>query len=396
MPRPATPSPPTRLVRAPLAACVATLLLALVPVLVVAAASRAVTDDDGSVTWGVRTASSMGADRQNYTFTVEPGDRVVDAIVVTNHDSVPIDLDLYAADGFTTEAGQLDVAPSDVGSVGLGAWVELATDHVTLAPGESLQVDFAVTVPEDAEPGDHAGAVVTSLSVSERRDGVTVDRRLGIRIHLRVAGELTPAMAVEDLHVEHQGSLNPLAPGRAAVTYTVRNTGNTRLSADQDVTVSGPFGVAHVAAADLEPVPELLPGETWRVSTTVDDVWPLLRIGATVTLDPQLPEGVAGSAAAGSAAVEPLSVTAGAWAVPWSAVVLVAAAAGAALLARYRRTRRRQAEAARVQRAVEQALRERDERVERGEQGERDERDERDEQSTVEGARTTERAGAEA
>jgi hypothetical protein len=160
--------------------------------------------------------------------------------------------------------------------------------------------------------------------------------------------------------------------------------------------VSGPFGVAKVAAADLEPVPELLPGETWRVSTTVDDVWPLLRIGATVTLDPQLPEGVAGSAAAGSAAVEPLSVTAGAWAVPWSAVVLVAAAAGAALLARYRRTRRRQAEAARVQRAVEQALRERDERVERGEQGERDERDERDEQSTVEGARTTERAGAEA
>ena len=337
----------------------AAVALAVVALVAVAPVAGAATDDDGAsgVTWGVRTASQdLGADRQNYSYAVDPGERVVDAIVVTNHAGEPLELDLYAADGFTTDAGQLDVLTRDVDSVGVGAWVELATDHVRLEPGESLQVDFAVTVPAGAEPGDYAGAVVTSLSDAEVSDGVTVDRRLGIRIHLRVTGDLRPAMAVQDLRVDHEPSVNPFAPGRATVTYTVRNTGNVRLSADQAVTVGGPFGVAR-ARTDLTPVPELLPGETWEVSAVVDGVWPLVRIGAGVRLDPALPEGVDGAPVPA-----PVRASAGAWAVPWSVLALVLVAAAAVLAAHRGRERRRRAEEARVQDAVARALRERDER----------------------------------
>lgn len=344
---------PLRTVPAPLAALL--LLVALVALLL-PGAPRAGADDGADVTWGVRTASGdLGADRQYFTYTADPGERVTDAVVVTNHDDEPVDLALYAADGFTTTSGQLDVVTRDAKSVGVGSWTSLATDRVTIEPGESLQVDLALEVPDDAEPGDYAGAVVTSLAAPAADEGVTVDRRLGIRVHLRVAGDLAPALAVEDLHVGYDGTLNPFAAGTATVTYTVRNTGNTRLSAGQDVAVAGPFGLATVAAADLADVPELLPGETWDVTTTVDGVRPLFRVGATTTLEPALPD-----AAEGAPALAAVGATAGTWAVPWTVLVLLLAAVGGVLLAVRRRRRRRQAEEQRVAAAVAQALRDRD------------------------------------
>lgn len=341
-----------------LGACAAAVLLALT----LAPAAHAATDGEqagdaatsSAVTWGVRTASlDLGADRQNYAYAVEPGEEVLDAIVVTNHDDEPLELDLYAADGFTSDAGELDVLTRDAASTGLGAWVRFATDHVRLEPAQSLQVDFAITVPADAEPGDHAGAVVTSLA-DAGADGVTVDRRLGIRMHLRVAGDLRPVMTVEDLRVDHQPSLNPLGQDSATVSYTVRNDGNVRLSADQAVSVTGPFGTGRVRAAGLAPVPELLPGESWDVTTTLD-VLPLVRLAATVTLDPQLPEEIDGVPAPGQ-----VRGSGGAWAVPWSVLVLLLAAVGTVLLARRRAARRRLAEQTRVEQAVAQALRDRD------------------------------------
>lgn len=349
-----------RRVRAAVRAAVLALVVGGSVALPLGAAATAATDDEAGpgVTWGVRTAQAdLGADRENYAYTVDPGRRVVDAIVVTNHDDEPLELELYAADGFTTEAGQLDVLTRDVPSTGVGAWVELATDHVRLEPDESLQVDFAVTVPAGAEPGDYAGAVVTSLGDAGTAGGVTVDRRLGIRIHLRVSGELRPALAVEDLRVVHEPALSPFTAGAATVTYTVRNTGNVRLSADQAVTVSGPLGVASARASALEPVPEILPGESWQVSTRVDGVWPLVRLGATVRLDPVLPEGVDGAPVPAQ-----VRASAGTWAVPWSVLAVLLVGAALALVLRRRRDRNRRAEQARVQEAVEAALRERDAR----------------------------------
>ncbi len=364
MTSPTSPAPrPTTLGRAArtrigraVRSVVTALLLALALGVAGAGHAAAGTVERPDVTWGVRTASGdRGADRQNYAYTVAPGERVADAIVVTNHDDRPLELDLYAADGFTTDAGQLDVLPRASASTGVGAWVELATDRVTLDPGASLEVDFAVTVPADAEPGDHAGAVVTSLTVPEGEAGVSVDRRLGIRLHLRVSGDLRPVLAVEDLRLSHTGGANPFAPGAATVTYTVRNTGNARLSAGQDVTVSGPFGLGRVQAADLAAVPEILPGETWTVRAPVDGVWPLLRLTATAALTPTLPTG-----AADAPAVPAVRASAGTWAVPWALLVVLVGIAGGVVLARRLRARRRHAEDARVQEAVARALQDRD------------------------------------
>lgn len=306
------------------------------------------------VTWGVRTADNAnGSARNTFAYSIEPGDRLEDAIVVSNHGAEPLDLDVYASDGFTTTSGQLDVVTRDTPSIAVGVWAQARDGAVTIPAGESVEVPFTIDIPENTTPGDYAGAVVTSLSSPAIDDGIRVDRRLGVRIHLRVGGELAPALAIEDLRVAHTGSPNPFGTGSASATLTVQNIGNARLSARQRVDIVGIFGWWE-AAAQTE-VPELLPGESWETTVTVPGIVPAFLLTATATLSPSLPDGQP---------VPEVTAEATVWAIPWALSALIILAVLSVVLivlfVRMRNARRRRAQDARVERAVEKALRERE------------------------------------
>ncbi|MFF4091922.1 WxL protein peptidoglycan domain-containing protein [Streptomyces nigra] len=309
---------------------------------------------DGDVSWTVRTAANgYGDDRSSFGYAVNPGGTVEDTMVVTNRGRSTLRLAVYASDGYTTDAGQLDLLTREKKSVGVGAWVHPRTDTLTIKPGKSADVPFTVTVPKNATPGDHVGGLLTSLKQSDTAAGINVDRRLGVRLALRVGGELTPRLAVEDLHVDYDGTVNPFAKGTATVTYTVHNTGNALLSARQDVSVQGPFGRLRTAAGDLDDTPKLLPGERWTVKVPVRGVAPGVRLTATAELLPLLTD-PSGS----TTPLKPVEATAHTWAVPWLAGLLLLVVAVTSLLVCRARARRREREAARVREAVERALQE--------------------------------------
>jgi hypothetical protein len=263
--------------------------------------------------WTVTTAANQfGSGRESFGYTVNPGGRVQDGIVVVNDGAAPLHLAVRGTDSFTK---------------GVGAWVHLDRDKVTVGPGETVEVPFTVTLPGNASPGDYAGGIVTS----------DANAHVGVPIRLRVGGALKPSLAVEDVQVDYSGSANPLGKGDATVTYTVRNTGNAILAARQSVSLSGPFGRWDARAGKLADSPPLLPGQTWKGSAPVHDVTPALRLTATVTLVPLLTD------AAGSIAPLAPSKAAGhALIIPWSlvlAVVVLCALAVAGLALRPRRQR---------------------------------------------------------
>lgn len=314
---------------------------------------------ENDVTWTVRTGSNaLGADRTSFTYTVNPGAAVDDTLVVANRGATALDLAVYAADGYTTESGQLDLLTTQDTSTGVGAWVDTDIDTVTVESGQTVDVPFSVQVPQDATPGDYVGGVVTSLAQSDEEAGINVDRRLGVRITLHVGGELRPSLAVEDVSVAYHGTLNPFATGDATVSYTLHNTGNAILSAQQLASVAGPFGWFTAAAAAQEAPPQLLPGESWDVTVPVEDVAPTFRVSATAVVTPLLTD-LSGSATS----LDAVTATDSTWAVPWSLLVLVllvvGAVVGTARVVRRRRRRRAEQETARVQEAVELALRDR-------------------------------------
>ncbi|WP_410597432.1 DUF916 domain-containing protein [Amycolatopsis sp. lyj-23] len=280
--------------------------------------------------WTVATAANdLGADRDNYSYTADAGERIDDGLVITNHDPGPLDLAVYGADAFTTDTGQLDLLAKGKPSTGVGAWVHPGRDRVTVQPGQTVEVPFTVTIPVGAPSGDHVGGILTSMTQGD------VERRVGSRIRVRVGGDLRPSLSVENLDVAYSGTANPFGSGDATLTYTVRNTGNALLAARQSATVSGPFGSWRVPAAAIPDSPQLLPGETRKVSVPVHAVTPAVYLGATVTLVPLLTD------AAGSTAPLPAAdTTAHGWAVPWTLVgLLLALVAVLLVLRRLRRTK---------------------------------------------------------
>ena len=310
--------------------------------------SAAAVDD---VTWTVRTESNrFGSDRPGYDYTLSPGETITDGIVVTNRGDEQLELGVYAADGFTTDAGGFDLLPAGEKSATLGTWVHLDDATVTVAPGASVTVPFTVVVPENATPGDYGAGVVTSMATAQAADGVSVDRRLGIRMRLRVDGELAPALTVQDVRVDWAGGLNPFA-GDTRVEFTLHNAGNTALTSVAGVSVAGPFGMLGTDAAEVADPPELLPGESWTQEVTVPGIAALVLLTATATVIPASTD-----AAGTTSSLAPVAASGTGWAVPWLVIaVLVLIAAAIVLVPRLRR-RRAEAQKAREDARVEEAV----------------------------------------
>lgn len=71
----------------------------------------------------------------------------------------------------------------------LSNWISLSEDHFTLAKGESKEVSFTVTIPKNAEPGGHYGAIFFAPAP---KDGskVSVVQRIGALILINVPGSV--------------------------------------------------------------------------------------------------------------------------------------------------------------------------------------------------------------
>ncbi len=325
-------------------------------VLGAANAGSALAAGNDDVTWTVRTASNdFGHNRTSYSYDLRPGATIKDNLVVANRGKDPLTLGVYAADGFTTEAGQLDLVTKGAKSIAVGAWVHAGKDSVTIPAGKTVKVPFTVTIPENATPGDHAGGIVTSLVQPDATETINVDRRLGIQIKLRVDGDLKPGFVIDDLKTKYHGTPNPAGKGDAEVTYTIRNTGNAILSGSGKTSIVGPSGKFKVEGAQQSTPPQLLPGESWKVSERISGVTPAGKLTATTRLIPVIVD-----AAGSSTALPPVTATATGWALPWTlillVVILILGIVGLVRISRRNRARRKAREDARVEEAVKEAL----------------------------------------
>lgn len=341
--------------RSPAHAIVAALVAVLAAVVGIGLAIPTQAFADGEVTWTVRTGDNgFGAQRNSFSYSINPGNELSDSIVITNRGTEPLDLGIYAADGFTNEDGQLDLNDAGATPTGIGAWVHGESDQLHIDPGTSVDYPFTVSVPDNATPGDYVGGVLTSLTSSADTSQFDTDRRLGIKIALRVSGDLEPSIAVENTQLNWSGSLNPFAGGDATLSYTIRNTGNTVIAALHGTDVSGPFGLFSSEVEAEDDLPQLLPGETWDV-TTVVHVAPLVWLTGTATVIP-----LALDAAGTTSQFDPVYAKAGTLAISWM-LLLTLTAVGALVwlgirLRRESAARRQEREDARVQEAVQQAL----------------------------------------
>ncbi|ROQ68522.1 hypothetical protein EDD93_2991 [Streptomyces sp. 840.1] len=210
-------------------------------------------------------ANGAGRDGGRPYFYLEglPGSVLQDRLSVTNPGPDPLTVRLRGADAYNTAKGGFAVRGAH-GSTGTGAWLRTATDKVTVPGRTRAEVPVSVTVPGDALPGDHPGAIVAESG----------GRSVGVRVQLRVGGPTLAALTVEDVSVSG-----------GTIHYTLVNRGNAVLAPRLAVSADGVFGTLLRRDARTLPV-ELLPGqrarltEPWRDTPALDSATVRLRVSA--------------------------------------------------------------------------------------------------------------------
>jgi hypothetical protein len=293
-----------------------------------------------NASFGAGPASGTKLDgRPYFAYQASPGGSIEDHIAIINFATHAQTLNVYPVDAVSGVNGAFTYPPRAVRPVQVGAWLSVGViraGEVTVAPRTVEILPIYLHVPANAGPGDHAGAVIVSLTAlvkGKHGQLVKFEQRIATKVIIRVSGPLHPRLAIENMRASYSGHLDPFASGVVSITYTVRNTGNAILGGTQQVSVHGLFGSTAPGPA-LPAVPPLLPGGSITFSTRVHGVPPEISVTATVRLSP---EGLRGDINPGIR-IATASVTL--WAVPWMLVVLVVIVLFALAALIWRRRRR--------------------------------------------------------
>ncbi|WP_150306560.1 COG1470 family protein [Planctomonas psychrotolerans] len=286
------------------------------------------------VQWSVAPADADGPDgRVSLRHVGDPGQTIDDAIAVTNFGAEPGTFSVLAGDGILGANGAFDIAaaePEDSGS-----WIGIAgldDGQLALAAGETRVLPLSIAIPAEAVPGDHPAGVVVALSRTD--DSVTVTNRIGVRVHLQVAGEITTALSVGEATTTFTPSWVPFAPGTVRVEVPVTNEGNVRLGAGVTAELAGPFGIGSTRTSGT--LDELLPGDAGTVVLDAT-AWPAFVVSGNATVTGM-------TVGEDDVPVPPVQeVRVSSVSIPWTGLAILALLAAvlvAGMLARRRRRRR--------------------------------------------------------
>jgi hypothetical protein len=282
-----------------------------------------------TVTFGIGPTAALGSqERPYFSFGVTPGAEAADHVTLVNFSSESLKLTVYPVEADNTDTGAIGFLSATDKPVDIATWLSVGATHAVVvtvpgrptsstAPGH-VTLPIKLTVPADAQPGDHVGGIVASLNVQSTKSNgehVTLEQRVVSRVYVRVSGPLRPKLQIVGVHTSYHSKDATFGSGSMSVTYTVENTGNVRLAASQSVGVSGIFG----GSKKINPgaIAQLLPGGSSTVSVIVPSVLPGILVRPHITLKPAaLPGDV-------DPKLKPISYRSWVLAVPWGIVAVL-------------------------------------------------------------------------
>ncbi len=168
-------------------------------------------------------------------------------------------------------------APHFIGAKdGLATWI-ISESKVILESGKRKVVPFSITIPANAEPGGHFGAVFFgSQAPGTQGDGqVSVGGKIGVLILLRVAGDVPEGGGLLEFNTKENQRFFSSLP--LTFAYRVNNTGGDRVVPLGEIKVKNTFQITSATLLANKNEGSVLPGSArkfevvWGEENKVED-----------------------------------------------------------------------------------------------------------------------------
>ncbi|HRY91790.1 MAG TPA: DUF916 domain-containing protein, partial [Candidatus Gracilibacteria bacterium] len=95
-----------------------------------------------------------------FVYQKQSGETIDDIASIKNYGSKPATIHICAVDGTTNTSGAFILKFDSQQQSGIGSWISIDKDEVTLKPGERVDVPFKINIPKNLQPGQYMGGLV--------------------------------------------------------------------------------------------------------------------------------------------------------------------------------------------------------------------------------------------
>jgi len=159
--------------------------------------------------------------------------------------------------GITGDGHPVFVGNQEKTGYEVSSWISVKEDSVSLGAGETKEIPFDVTIPKQATPGGHFGALFFKLKTTHPKEtGTGVGYEVGTIISLRVAGNIVEAATIKEFFTDKLLYDKP----NVTFTATIKNSGNTLVRPRGPLEISDFFGKKVATLTVNDAAAAVLPG----------------------------------------------------------------------------------------------------------------------------------------
>lgn len=165
------------------------------------------------------------------------GETKRDEFYIANQSDQTVTVKIYAVDAVMTKDGAFALKQENEKKIGVGAWLKLDKQQLTLLPNQKQLVGFSFQVPKDAEVGDHMGGIIVEkIDQNSAQGTLKVRTRIGLRVYETVPGKLIKSLKINKLTANYYIK-NKKAKPVLKLTFGLENSGNVHLNPTADLTL---------------------------------------------------------------------------------------------------------------------------------------------------------------
>lgn len=182
------------------------------------------------------------------------GETKLDAVRVVNYRDDTVVVKIYPADAITTTDGSFAIVPEQAPRKDVGGWVKLALNEIEIPPRSDKLVPFTISIPKNADVGDHAGGIIIQeiemIGEGQAQVGMRIVSRIGVRIYETVPGEVKKGFEITkfDWSLGYGGTPNLFKDfldinKQTLLNIGIQNKGNVQITPRVDVEVRNMLGM---------------------------------------------------------------------------------------------------------------------------------------------------------